>query len=167
MKLSFLILFLISLVGCKKDKNDMNDLNLPIAIKYPTMSCLRKTNNIDTVKTMIVGTYDWAYTFYRPWRQVAQIWTPQNKGLTYRYIFKPNEEVEYYENNKLQWTNNYVVDYEFKVSTYQLDSATMVIINDKTSGQRMQYFRAYLCNDSARFFNPYSSIDVVRYFGRK
>jgi hypothetical protein len=163
-KLFFSIIILIYFVGCKKDSNE---INLPISIKYPAMSCLRKTNHIDTVKTMIIGTYDWAYTFYRPWRQDAQIWTPQNQGLNYRYIFKSNKEVEYYENSMLQWTNKYVVDYEFKVSTYQLDSATMVIINDKSSGQRIQYFRAYLCNDSARFYNPYSSIDVVRYFGRK
>ena len=164
MRLSFLILILISLASCRKEGNETK---LPTAIKYPSMSCLRKTNQIDTVKAMIVGTYDWAYTSYRPYRQEAQIWTPQNQGLTYRYVFKPNAEVDYYENNRLQWTNNYTVDYEFKVSTYQLDSATMVIIYDKTSGQRVQYFRAYLCNDSAILYNPYSSVDIVRYFGRK
>ena len=164
MRLFLFISILIGLAACKKDSYETN---LPTAIKYPAMSCLRKTNQIDTVKTMIVGTYDWAYTFYKPWRQEAQIWTPQNQGLTYRYIFKPNAEVEYYENQKLQWTNNYIVDYEFKVSTNPLDSATIVIINDKTSGQRMQYFRSYICNDSTIFYNPYSSIDVVRYFRRK
>lgn len=164
MRLIFSILILIGLLSCKKDKNETN---LPKAVKYPALSCLRKTNQIDTVKTMIIGTYDWAYTFYRPWRQEAQIWTPQNQGLTYRYVFKPNSEVDYYEDNKLQWTNSFVVDYEFKVSTYQLDSATIVVISDKTTGQRMQYFRTYLCNDSARFYNPYSSIDIVRYFARR
>ena len=161
-----LISFLIALciLSCRKHNPEPD---YPKAVNFPTTTCIRTTNNLDTVQQMIVGTYDWAYTFYQAWRQPAEIWTPQNKRLTYRYIFRPNSEVEYYENNKLQWTNNYVVDYEFKVSTYQLDSATMVIINDKTSGQRMQYFRASLCNDSARFYNPYSSIDVVRYFGRK
>jgi hypothetical protein len=164
MRLFLFISILIGLSACKKDSYETN---LPTAIKYPAMSCLRKTNQIDTVKTMIVGTYDWAYTFHRLWRQEAQIWTPQNQGLTYRYVFKPNAEVEYYENQKLQWTNNYIVDYEFKVSTFPLDSAATVIINDKISGQRMEYFRAYICNDSTIFYNPYSSIDVVRHFGRK
>jgi hypothetical protein len=164
MRLLFFILLFASIAGCRK--ND-GRLDLPKSIRFPSTNCTRKTNHLDTVKQMIVGTYDWAYTFYRQWRQPAEIWTPQNKGLTYRYVFRPNSQVDYYENNKLVWTNDYVVDYEFKVSTYPLDSLTMVIINDRVSGHRKEYFRAYLCNDSAIFYNPYSSVDVVRHFGRQ
>jgi hypothetical protein len=163
-KLPILIALLIAFAGCKKVNYE---IPLPTANKYEAVSCLRKTNHIDTVKCMIVGTYDWAYTYYKPWRQKTQLLTPQNQGKTYRYIFKPNAEVDYYENNNLQWSNNYMVDYEFKVSTFQADSATMIIINDKINGRRMEYFRVYLCNDSARFYNPYLSWDVLRYFGRK
>jgi hypothetical protein len=152
------------LFGCKKNTHERVP---PTAMSYPELSGKRKTNNIDTVKKMIVGTYDWSYTYYRIWRSSPEIWTPENKGLTYRYVFKPNSEVEYYENQQLLWTNNYVIDYEFKVSTYLLDSSAGVIINDKITGQRMDYFRAYLCNDSSIFHNPFSSFDIIRYFGRK
>lgn len=156
-------LALVALMSCKKDSQPKQIL----AINYPGLVCTKPTNQIDTVRKMIIGTYDWSYTFYRPWRAAAEIWTPQNKGLNYRYIFKPNGEVDYVENSKLKWTNKFEVDYEFKVSTYPSDMATMIIISDRNTGQRLEYFRAYLCNDSARFYNPFSSFDIVRYFGRK
>jgi hypothetical protein len=164
MRLLLSILIAFCILSCRKNNQEPD---LPKAVNYSTTTCIRTTNNLDTVQQMIVGTYDWAYTFYQVWRQPAEIWTPQNKRLTYRYIFRPNSEVEYYENSKLIWTNNYIVDYEFKVSAYPLDSLTMVIINDKITGQRKEYFRAYLCNDSASFYNPYSSVDVIRHFKRR
>ena len=164
MRQTIVVLFIAILLSCKKETNDTVS---PTALKYLELSGRRKTNNIDTVKAMIVGTYDWSYTFYRIWRASPEIWTPENKRLTYRYVFKSNAEVDYYENQQFLWTNKYVIDYELKVSTYQLDSSAGVIINDKITGQRKEYFRAYLCNDSAMFYNPYSSIDIVRYYGRK
>ncbi len=164
MRLLISCLFALSLLGCGKNYTQPD---LPTSINYQTMTCIRKTNNLDTVKQMIVGTYDWAFTHYQAWRQPAEIWTPTNRYLTYRYIFRPNNEVEYYENRRHIWTNNYTVDYEFTVTNYPLDSATNTIITDKITGQRMQYFRAYICNDSAKFYNPYSSVDLVRYFRRK
>ena len=92
--------------------------------------------------------------------------TPTTTGVNYKYVFNKNATVDYFENNTLKSSDNYVIDYEFKVTTYPLDSATIVIIKDKQTGQRKDFFRPWLCNDSARFYNPYNSIDIQRYFKR-
>ena len=164
MKFIILIATIAIITACKKDNSE---INLPLAIKYVDLSCKKKTNQKDTVTNMIIGTYDWAYTYFRARGREAEIWSPYTKMITFRYIFKPNAEVDYFENKKLQWTNNYVVDYEFKISNFYQDSSIFVIINDKISGIRKEYYRVFLCNDSAKFYNPYSSFDVVKYFSRK
>lgn len=117
------------------------------------------------VKGLIAGTYDWTKT-YRIYSTFKDTLTPQNQGTTEQYRFEKNGTVSFWTNNLIQWTNNYEVDYEFKVSTYPLDSATIVIIKDKQTGQRTQFFRAFLCNDSAYFYNPYSSITIVNFYKR-
>ncbi len=55
--------------------------------------------------------------------------TPPGTGVKYKYVFKSNGQVEYYENDTLKWNNKYIIDYEVKVTTYPLDSATIIIIN--------------------------------------
>jgi hypothetical protein len=144
------IVFLIS--SCSKDE-------------LPTIACSTKTNQINDVKRLITGTYDWVYTKVT-YQIGGTIETPSSTGLRYKYAFKSNGQVEYFENVTLKWSNKYVVDYEFKVTNYPSDSAAVIIINDKTTGQRQEFFRPYLCNDSAIFYNPYSSIDSQRYFKR-
>ncbi len=77
-----------------------------------------------------------------------------------------NGTVSFVENNQNQWTRNYEIDYEFKVTQYQLDSATVVIIKDPETGQRTQFFRPFMCSDTAYFYNPYSSILTVNFYKR-
>lgn len=143
---------LFTFVACKKD-----------SIFY--VDCSHKTNDINKVKEMIAGTYTWTHTcrYYFTFQDTL---TPQNQGRTEKYIFNKNGAVIFIENNQTQWIKNYEVDYEFKVTQYQLDSATIIIIKDSQTGQRTQFFRPYLCNDSARFFNPYSSITIVNFYKR-
>ena len=134
----------------------------------PTISytdCSKKTNEINLVKGLIAGTYNWTKT-YRYYFTFQDTLTPQNQGRTEQYRFNKNGTVSFSTNNQIQWTNNYEVDYEFKVSTYPSDSATIVIIKDKQTGQRTQFFRAFLCNDTAYFYNPYSSILTVNFYKR-
>ncbi len=139
--------------GCKKDME-------------PSVDCSAKTNDMDKVNQLISGTYEWVYTTVRMMGSPTFTETPLTTGLNYRYVFKRNGSVDYYENNVLKATDHYVIDYEFKVSTFPPDSATIVIIQDKQTGQRKEFFRPLLCNDSARFYNPYNSIDRKRYFKR-
>jgi len=96
----------------------------------------------------------------------AFIETAANSGLVYKYVFNKNGTVDYYENKVLKSSDNYVIDYEFKVTSYPSDSATIIIIKDIQTGQRKDFFRPWLCDDSARFYNPYNSIDSQRYFKR-
>ena len=150
----FLLLSIITFIfGCKKETS----LNF---------SCSTKTNSIENVRHLLPGSYNWTYTIVRMMGNPTFTETPSSTGLNYRYIFYKNGTVDYYENNILKSNDNYVIDYEFKVSTYPLDSATIVIIKDKQTGQRKDFFRPWLCNDSARFYNPYNSIDYQRYFTR-
>lgn len=151
MKYTLLILaFLLS--SCKKD----NIFNI---------SCDNKLNSMDVIKEYLPGTYEWSYS--RISYQVGgSIENPTSTGLHYKYNFLKNGRVNYYENNILKSTDNYLIDYEFRVTTYPSDSSTIIIINDTQTGQRKSFFRPYLCNDSALFYNPYSSINLKRYFKR-
>jgi hypothetical protein len=127
--------------------------------------CSNKTNGINKVKAMITGTYTWTHT-YRYYFTFQDTLTPQNEQRTEKYVFNKNGKVSFIKNNQTQWTRNYEIDYEFKVTQYLPDSATIVIIKDPQTGQRTQFFRPYLCNDSARFFNPYSSVTIVNFYKR-
>ncbi|MEJ7822211.1 MAG: hypothetical protein WKF85_07815 [Chitinophagaceae bacterium] len=146
----FIVIFIFS---CKKEPA----LNI---------NCSTKTNSIDNVRQLMPGSYNWSYTIVRMMGNPTFTETPLTTGLNYKYTFYRNGTVDYYENNILKSNDNYVIDYEFKVTTYHLDSATIVIIKDKQTGQRKEFFRPWLCNDSARFYNPYNSIDRQRYFRR-
>jgi len=132
----------------------------------PHINCSAKINDIENVRLLISGTYNWAYTTVRMMGNPTFTETPTTTGLNYKYIFNENGTVDYYENNALKSTNNYVIDFEFKITSFPSDSATIIIIKDKQTGQRKDFFRPWLCNDSARFYNPYNSIDRQRYFRR-
>ena len=115
---------------------------------------------------LIAGSYTWSYTKITYLGGSSFIETPSTTGITYRYVFKPSGKVDYFQNDSLLWSYNYVINYEFKVTTYPSDSATIVIINNMQTGQRQEFFRPYLCTDSAKFYNPYNTIDAQRYFKR-
>ena len=152
MRLILLLLILLAItVSCKKKT---------------LIDCAAKTNDIEKVRQFISGTYSWVYSTVWIMGNAPITETPDSTGITYKYVFKENGTVDYHENNALKSTDNYIIDYEFKVSTYPRDSATVVIIKDKQTDQRKEFFRPWLCNDSARFYNPYNSIDVQRYFKR-
>lgn len=145
-------MFSILFVACKKDI-------------LPNVSCTQKSNSIEIARKLLPGSYSWSYTVIT-YQGGGSIETPSNTGLTYKYVFEKNGTVNYYENDTLKSTDIYTIDYEFKVTTYPSDSSTIIIIQDKMNGQRKDFFRPYLCNDSALFYNPHSSVDYKRYFKR-
>ena len=152
MRLIFLLLILLAVTfSCKKEIS---------------INCSAKTNNIEDIKQLISGTYTWAYSTVWIMGNPPFTETPASTGRSYKYVFNKNGTVNYYEDNALKSNDYYVIDYEFKVSAFPSDSATIVIIKDNQTGQRKEFFRPWLCNDSARFYNPYSSFDVQRYFKR-
>jgi hypothetical protein len=132
----------------------------------PSVSCSDKTNSIELVRQLLPGSYSWAYSVVTYYGNNSFIETPSTTGVRYKYTFNQNGTVYYYENDTLKSTDSYLIDYEFRVTTYSSDSATIIIINDKQSGQRKEFFRPYLCNDSALFYNPYNSVDYKRYLKR-
>ncbi|MBS1919113.1 MAG: hypothetical protein JST17_02560 [Bacteroidetes bacterium] len=150
--LSGLIIVSIIFVACKKDF-------------IPNVSCSEKSNSIKIAMKLLPGSYSWAYTKVTN-QSGSYLETPTSTGLNYKYIFQKNGTVNYYEGDTLKSSDNYEIDYEFKVTTYPSDSSTIVIISDKQNGQRKDFFRPYLCNDSALFYNPYNSVDFKRYFKR-
>jgi hypothetical protein len=132
----------------------------------PEINCAPKTNEIENVRQLLPGSYEWDYTIVWMRGSTPYHETSANTGLQYSYVFKKSGIVDYFENGILKSSDNYIIDYEFKVTAYPLDSATIVIINDKQTGVRKEFFRPWLCKDSARFYNPYNSIDYQRYFKR-
>ena len=149
----FLVIFVTVTFSCKKEI-------------IPNINCSVKINDIENVRLLISGTYNWAYTTIRMMGNPTFTETPTTTGLNCKYIFNKNGTVDYYENNVLKSTNNYIIDFEFKVTSFPSDSATIIIIKDKQTGQRKEFFQPWLCNDSARFYNPYNSIDRQRNFKR-
>jgi hypothetical protein len=147
------ILFAAILPGCKKDS-------------VPNISCNEKSNSFVDVKKIFPGTYTWAYSVVTYLGSSSHIESPTTTGITYKYVFGKDGKAYYYENSILKSTYNYKIDYEFKVTSFPGDSATIIIISDSETGQRKQFFRPYLCSDSALFYNPFNSIDTRRYFVR-
>lgn len=147
-----LFIIMILVVSCKKDKLNVD--------------CSKKTNDIENVRILLPGSYTWAYSRVWIMGNAPFTETPINTGMRYKYVFDRKGFVDYFENDLLKSHDKYVIDYEFKITSYPSDSATIVIIQDKQTGQRKEFFRPWLCNDSARFYNPYSSFDVQRYFAR-
>jgi hypothetical protein len=143
---------LLAFASCKKEAR-------------PNAECANKTNDMERVKELIAGTYNWTHT-YRYYFTFQDTLTPFNQFRTEQYVFGKDGKVRFSKNNQTQWIRNYEIDYEFEVSQYPLDSATVVIIKDPQTGQRTQFFRPYLCTDSARFYNPYSSITVFNFYKR-
>lgn len=129
------------------------------------ISCNEKSNTIDIVKKLLPANYTWAYTIVT-FQGSSTIETPASTGINYKYVLGKDGKVSYYENNMLKSIDTYIIDYEYKVTTFPSDSATIVIINDSQTGLRKEFFRPYLCNDSSLFYNPYNSIDFKRYFRR-
>ena len=101
---------------------------------------------------MIAGTYNWTKT-YRYYFTFQDTLTPQNQGRTEQYSFDKNGTVSFFANHQIQWTNNYEVDYEYKVTSYPLDSATIIIIKDKLGKEH---------NFSEHFFVMIQHIFITR-----
>jgi hypothetical protein len=150
-RIYIVVLVLLTFYACKKDGLQRD--------------CSSKTNDINKVKRMMAGTYTWTHS-YRYYFTFQDTLTPQSQGRSEKYVFEKNGKVSFIENDQKKWTRHYEIDYEFKVTRYQPDSATVVIIKDPLTGQRTQFFRPYLCIDSARFFNPYTSITVINFYKR-
>jgi hypothetical protein len=166
MNVRVIFLPLVFLLGCKKAPID-EQTEFPTATMFAGLDCTRRTNNKDTVSMMIQGTYEWAYTRSYQWRGPSLVLMPVIDG-TKRYVFKPDQKVEYYENGRRKWTYDYMVDFESAVTLYPLDSSTVVIIRNE-SGQRHEFFRVQMCNDSAQFYCPipYGEIDAFHNYHRK
>ncbi|MFT3947486.1 MAG: hypothetical protein QM763_11010 [Agriterribacter sp.] len=147
-----IVSILMMFLACKKEA----ELSVP---------CSERTNSIEIVKKLLAGNYSWVYTVVT-FQGSTSVQTPITTGLNYKYIFNDDGSVYYYENDTLKSTDTYTIGYEFEVTTYPSDSSTVVIIKDKQSASRKEFFRAYLCNDSSLFYNPYSSVDYKRYFKR-
>jgi hypothetical protein len=148
----FILISGLIFLACKKD----SIIDIP---------CSQKSNTIEDVRKILPGSYSWAYSKIT-FQGSASIETPASTGRNYQYIFDNNGRVLYYENNVLAASDSYTIDYEFRVTTFPSDSATIVIIRDSQTGQRKEFFRPYICTDSSLFYNPYNSIDVKRYFRR-
>jgi hypothetical protein len=149
---------LLSLLACKKEKQKITD--------SITVPCDKKTKNIDSVRTLISGVYNWKYSTVIARGVDSYVETPQTTGQTQKYVFDKNSIASYYVNNRLTAEYNYVVDYEFKITNYPSDSSTIVIFKDKQTGYLLDFYRVKICNDSAVLFNPYSSISRTNYYER-
>lgn len=154
----FFAIMLLSLLACKKEKQKITD---PI-----TVPCDKKTKNIDSVRKLISGVYNWKYSTVIARGVDSYVETPQTIGQTQKYIFDKENSATYYLNDRLNAEYNYEVDYEFKVTNYLSDSSTLVIFKDKQTGSLLAFYRIKICNDSAVLFNPYNSISRVDFYKR-
>ena len=129
------------LISCKKQ----DTIDYPQAVKFPSLNWPNRTNNIDTIRLMMIGTYHWVRTAVSN-RQGTQYSSPYTEHKTIKYIFWPNSTVDLYEGGKFKWSNKYVVDYEIPV-TILPSAGTVISIIDKTTGSRIEYFYPFLSND--------------------
>lgn len=90
MRLLFLLFLLLTFTfSCKKET-------------IPNINCSTKTNDIETVKLLLNGSYNWVYTTVRIRGIPTFTETPTTTGLNYKYVFNKNATVDYYENNILK-----------------------------------------------------------------
>lgn len=137
----------------------------PGSIPEGPATCNQLTNEINAVKALIPGRYRWVKTLRLYFTHQDTI-TPQTAGHTEALLLDTSGRAHLYQNSVWQWTQDYRVDYEFTVSTYPLDSATMLIYYDTATHARTSYGYFYVCTDSAYFYNPYSSITDVQFYRR-
>ena len=151
---------LVIIAACQKD----DAIYYPQALKFPSLNWPNKTNDIDTIKLMVVGTYDWVRTEVSN-RTGTKYTDPDTERKTYKYVFRPDSIVELYEDGKFKWSNKYVVDYEMPIAILP-SAGTVISIIDKSTSNTLEYFYPFLSNDSAAFSNPGSN-PAARYFSRQ
>jgi hypothetical protein len=156
--LSLFFLIISPLFACKKGNQKMNDSIM--------IACDKKTKNIDSVRSLIPGEYNWAYSTIRSRGVESYIETPQTVNESRKYIFDKEGNVNYYINNKAEAAYDYEIDYEFKITNYLSDSSTVIILNDKQTNYLVEFYRIRICNDSTILTNPYNSISRVDYYKR-
>jgi hypothetical protein len=154
------LIFILVFISCSKQ----HVIDYPQATKFPSVNCSSRTNNIDTIRLMMTGTYEWVRTAVSS-RAGTEYTNPYTEQMTYKYVFRSDSTVELYENGRFRWSNKYIVDYELPIILLP-SAGTVVSIIDKTTSNRIDWFYPYLCNDSAIFSNP-GSVDASRYFTRK
>ena len=120
---------------------------------------------MDTLKNLIVAKYQWIKTRYAG-RGGDITYTPQNTNRLENYEFYNNGTVNYYENLFLKNSFNYTIDYASKVTGILTHSSIMIIATDKNTGIIQFHFNVYLCNDTAIFGNPFSSVTNISYYKR-
>ena len=154
--LTLVALLAITFYACKKERD-------PI-----TIACNKRTNKVEEVKQLIAGKYEWVYTKVVVWGTTTTPQTPASTGSTHQYVFDNSGTVKYFENQKLVWDRMYEVDFRFRVYPADKDSSAFIVIKDKETLARKESFMAYLCNDSALFYNPYflSDIDLLKNYKR-
>ena len=142
--LMLLLFIAVSLLCCTKDK-----------IKDSiTVSCNRKTGNIDSVRQLIAGTYDWVYTYGiadRTGQEYIEI--PANSGQRRRYIFDNQGAFRYYESDTLNIEYRYTIGYNLEDIGNLHDSSAVITVYDKHTDQEVYHFRPKICNDSTVFIS--------------
>lgn len=134
-KVFFLFLFIS--VSCKKEK-------------IPTIECSSPTSDISKTKSIIVGSWTWAYEKYRDrFSQNYIIKTPQTEGYTRQYDFLKNSDVKIYKNNNLIETAIYEITTLNVVTGSDMDKErTILLLKNKSTGQRFDFVPIQICNDT-------------------
>lgn len=133
----FLILVLFFLASCKKEK-------------VPLVDCSNPTSDITKTKSIVVGSWIWAYEKYRD--RISQsyiIKTPQTEGVTRHYNFLKNNDVRIYQNNNLVETASYEITTLNVVTGSDMDKdRTILLFKNKSTNQRTDFAPVRICNDT-------------------
>lgn len=148
-KCALVLLLFSAFLSCSKDEVEKTKE------KSLFLECDKgMTNDMDTVRTHIIGKYDWVYTFMQT-RLSSGYSTPESSNSTLSYIFKDESKVEEYVNGAL--TNTY--SYELKPRLVYLNNGetreegSKLYFYDKEGEDRIlkNIMFEYICNDSATF----------------
>lgn len=135
--IKFLFVFLFLTVSCHKEK-------------VPRVDCDSPTSDISKTKSVIVGSWAWAYEKYRD--RVSQTYiikTPQTEGYTRQYNFLKNNDVRIYKNNNLIETATYEITTLNVVTGSDMDKERIILLfKNKTNGQRTDFAPIQICNDT-------------------
>jgi hypothetical protein len=134
----YLPIALFFCISCKKDKTEYD------------VPCSNPTRNITMAKSLIIGNWSWTYEKYlNRFTNSFVFKTPLTEGISRRYHFLKNSEVQMYKNNSLIETATYDITTLDVVTGFGMDKEiTILLFKSKLTGQRIDFAPMTICNDS-------------------
>ncbi len=142
MKNALLFALFLGCLSCRKTSTSSGVLQIPY------FNCSNSTNEINTSKNLIKGTWHWSSeTVLRRGQPKSEVITPSTECYSKDMVITDNS-ISFYKNEKIISTSIYDIDLERKLSLYEQDTTPMLLFRykDTQNYENGVYFK--LCTDS-------------------